>query len=64
MFLKLEVIKETNDHLDDGANFMDVSKLKVMIGHEGLIYGSGIATSRGQDGIMPEEVKSKVGGME
>lgn len=40
--------------LDDGANFMD-GTLKVMMGYDNLIYGSKIATSGGNDGILPSD---------
>lgn len=40
--------------LGDGANFMD-GTLKVMMGYDNLIYGSKMATSGGNDGILPND---------
>lgn len=35
--------------------------LKVMMGYENLIYGSGISTSGGSDGILPEDGRVTTG---
>jgi hypothetical protein len=35
--------------------------LKVMMGYENLIYGSGIATSGGKDGILPGDSRLTAG---
>ncbi|OAL49156.1 hypothetical protein IQ07DRAFT_72041 [Pyrenochaeta sp. DS3sAY3a] len=40
--------------VSDGANFMD-GTLKVMMGYDNLIYGSKMATSGGNDGILPND---------
>lgn len=40
--------------LADGKNFMG-GPVKFMAGYDQLIYGSGIETSGGTDGILPDD---------
>ncbi|KAF2000667.1 hypothetical protein P154DRAFT_522271 [Amniculicola lignicola CBS 123094] len=41
--------------IEDMGKFVDSSGINIMVGYENLIYGSGIKTSGGIDGILPED---------